>query len=889
MKYKGLKWFKCDLHMHTPMSKCFLNKEIKPSEYLDKVVEKGLEVIAITDHNTAGWIDELKIEAKKRNVTLFPGVELTVGDKKTHLLILFDIDKTDTDVEDFLIALGISRGEFSEENIFVNKTLDDVIKQCLEKDLLVIPSHVDNHSGLCELSNNSYKKIINSNLFKSVHISHEASNNNVNMNVSMYSEIDHPRKTDIVNMLVEINKNNLCKLTFSDNPDKDDNKKHGLDGIGEMYTWIKLKDNPDLKSLKQSLNIGSNRTKNIYTSKDIPYVVPNMWIESLSFKETKINKDEIKVCFSPQMTSIIGGRGTGKSTIISFIRGILKIDHKVKEMKNDFDIYFSSKTDGILTNNTEVILVCNLESEKYKIKLNISQRNEIILYKLNKENFEYEEVEEKDVILNRIREEIEIYSQKELFEIAHNTNNLLEIIDSDIKIIAEKKDEIIENENKFKVLYFRKNEIKKEKSEKIKIEEEISLDKRIISGLEQSNYKELLEKEIKYEQILNSFNSINEKLDQNIEVLKDLDNDMIIKKVIDEPEIQEIISKFNEFLKNKNLKKIISEIELEKVKFCDHFYKSHWVNQKNENLKEIEKIKSEIKDLDITTIFDRLKDNEKKLVEVDKKLEEEEEIEKEIENTLKTIEKLRKEIVECRKDYTTTILKNSDINIEIKDFRDEQSFENKIRSIIKRPSEFAEDIKVLVRFLFDGIIIRNKNNLIELITKVKNDESVEGISFTSRFKTIISNLTEEDMVNIHLIYPDDKLEIKYEGRVMKNLSPGQKTSIILSYLLSRANKTIILDQPEDDLDNKLIYKLIVKESVKNKEKRQIITVTHNANIPVNGETEWTIIMESTGKTIKVKEENTIDNTEIIEGICDIMEGGLSAFKLREDKYKINIK
>lgn len=61
--YVGLKWFKCDLHLHTPQSKCFIDN-CTPEEYIEKVKQEGLNVISITDHNSAGWIDKIKLSTK---------------------------------------------------------------------------------------------------------------------------------------------------------------------------------------------------------------------------------------------------------------------------------------------------------------------------------------------------------------------------------------------------------------------------------------------------------------------------------------------------------------------------------------------------------------------------------------------------------------------------------------------------------------------------------------------------------------------------------------------------------------------------------------------------------------------------------------------------------
>lgn len=890
MDYKGLKWFKCDLHLHTPKSLCFLDKSITPKQYLDKVIEKELKVIAITDHNTSGWINQLKEEAKDRGVTIFPGVELTVDNSQIHLLVLFDIDKTDVDIEDFLISIGITRAQFGQQNTFVSRTVQEVIKECLNKNLLVIPSHIDNFSGLSNLSNTAYKEIIKSNLLTGVQIVHQNSNKDSNITPDLYSDINYSKKSDVANLLTEVNQNNICKLTFSDNPDIGDKAKHGLNGIGEMYTWIKMKDNPDLESLKQALNMGKERVRNIYSSPDSPYRCPKFWIESLSFKETKINKNEINVAFSPQMTSIIGGRGTGKSSIISFVRGILRIESSIEKISAKMDTFFSNKKGGILKEETEISLICNLEGEKYKIDLKGALNKSLTFYKKNKKNKTFEIITEGEIVLDRIRNEIEIYSQKEIYEIAENTHSLLEIIDSDVKNIKEKKEEIEKLENVFKKIYLEMSELKKLDIDKAKILNEISLDKNIVSGLEKSNYKNLLEKEIENEEIYNQLILIEDQFEDKLDALNKLKSKISIKTT-NNLEIDKIVGEINNQLVISKLESIINQTEREQQIFYEKIFESNWYKEKEKNSKQIKiiKLKMSIDEIDVDSIFKRLKNNNENLIQLEKKLDIKNENQIQMDSSIKEIERLRKEIVELRKDYLLRTLKYSKISMKIKEFRDKTSFEAKLRKILKRESEFLEDINTLSNFLFTGKFLDKKVDLLKLIEEIKDNKEIKDIVLSTRFKTLISNLTEDDMASLYLLYPEDNLEITFERNIIRDLSAGQKTSIILNYLLARGEKTLILDQPEDDLDNKLIYSLVVQEAIKNKEKRQIVMVTHNANIPVNGDSEWTIVMEASGNEIKVKDEKTIDHKEIINNICDIMEGGIAAFKLRESKYKIGIK
>ncbi|MCW5198069.1 AAA family ATPase [Clostridium perfringens] len=143
-----------------------------------------------------------------------------------------------------------------------------------------------------------------------------------------------------------------------------------------------------------------------------------------------------------------------------------------------------------------------------------------------------------------------------------------------------------------------------------------------------------------------------------------------------------------------------------------------------------------------------------------------------------------------------------------------------------------------------------------------------------------------------MLLPEDEIKIQYkskksgEYKPIHNASAGQRTSAILTFILSDGVNPLILDQPEDDLDNHLIYSLIVEGLKASKENRQIIVVTHNANIPVNGDAELIISMNSSSKSIGVLEAGTLENEKIKSEICDVMEGGENAFIMRANRYGI---
>ncbi|MFH1965290.1 MAG: AAA family ATPase, partial [Acidobacteriota bacterium] len=156
-----------------------------------------------------------------------------------------------------------------------------------------------------------------------------------------------------------------------------------------------------------------------------------------------------------------------------------------------------------------------------------------------------------------------------------------------------------------------------------------------------------------------------------------------------------------------------------------------------------------------------------------------------------------------------------------------------------------------------------------------------------RFATHVGKLQPEAFDRLDLWFPEDSLEVQYsttaDGQGFRSIqegSPGQKTAALLAFLLSYGEAPLILDQPEDDLDNHLIYDLIVTQLREVKRHRQVILVTHNANIVVNGDAELVIALAARHGETQKECEGSLQEKLVRETICAVMEGGRKAFEQR---------
>ncbi len=180
----------------------------------------------------------------------------------------------------------------------------------------------------------------------------------------------------------------------------------------------------------------------------------------------------------------------------------------------------------------------------------------------------------------------------------------------------------------------------------------------------------------------------------------------------------------------------------------------------------------------------------------------------------------------------------------------------------------------------------------KLVTFVDDDDAPGMGAVLNRdpgqMMRLISHLSEtEGLYRLESEVADDELEITMfvEGspRSVAEMSKGQKATAILPLLLRPADYPLVLDQPEDDLDNRFIFETLIEKIDSLKRKRQLIFVTHNANIPVIGDAERVFVMGMNGpERATLRGTGTVDDMR--DEIVSLLEGGEKAFELRSRTY-----
>jgi hypothetical protein len=288
-----------------------------------------------------------------------------------------------------------------------------------------------------------------------------------------------------------------------------------------------------------------------------------------------------------------------------------------------------------------------------------------------------------------------------------------------------------------------------------------------------------------------------------------------------------------------------------------------------------------------------------------------EEIEAEATLSLCRLGDNRRDLTAQRKDFlSSTLARNLHVRIAVEPYgREAVAAEQSFREILGvTDGRFDSDILVLdeeghpsgglIANLYKGLprddasasCTAIEGRLDVLRDRLKKACRGENSDFGGHFKNYLSKeyLRRPELLDHLLAWsPMDGLRIEYsrkgDGKDFQPIgqgSPGQRAAALLAFFLAYGNEPIVLDQPEDDLDNHLIYDLVVQQLRESKRNRQVIIVTHNPNIVVNGDAEMLQALDFAGGQCRVTTRGCLQEKKVRDEVCRVMEGGRIAFERR---------
>lgn len=883
LKPNGANFYKADLHLHTPFDKQFTGKPSggEPEkkafirEYFNKAIEKNLGILAITEHNDASWIplyQEINKEEPFKSIILFPGVEIT-SKEGIHLLVLFNPKTLCKDIDSFLIKIGLEKNRIKNGGVVPSEKTYDEIISLIEKDYchmaddikhysaIAIAAHVDSENGLMKRENvNLYYK---NPCLISVQINHP------------YSSLKEGLKTILNGKDPNYGGKRVAVIESSD--------ARSLDDIGKNASYIKLS-SPTVEGLRQAFLDPDSRIRHheVYS--------PEEYSKILAMKVEGGYLNDLEIHFNENLNCIIGGKGTGKSTIIEVIRYALgkepKTDYASKQHQEIMDDVFQ------ISSKVTFIIYSSLYKKKYLVETIYNEKPVVRDFDSNEiiENFPS----------YTIMPSLDIYGQKEIYELSSDPRFQFSLLErfygDDIKELQEQEKEIVSK------LDFNKNDL-------IKTRKQLSETEGIISELPSLKekfkiYKQSdIEKEFKtkniYEKEKQIWDSLSIEFDENVDIFKELLNKTYFEDLIKDDfdyVNEDIFKSLNKKLKDidKSLKAKLREIinllnesqvtDLKKEWDGNYKAQNDDYNEKLRNIK-IDK-SSSFNPLDYTAL-------EKKIFSLEQK----EKVVKQLNKNYTELNKKRNELLVELKNTRTEIYRKQK---EVCDVKINKVLDGILKVEIKPEGRKDEFITLLQSYKtgvqknqFDKIINSSNFTVMEFSRALwkggDNLVSQFGISQTAAdniSRTISDNeIYEIETFNIPtqtIISLNVGDEYKDTGR----LSVGQRCTALLTMILLENKDPLIIDQPEDDLDKSFIFEDIVAKLRTQKEKRQFIVATHDSNISVLGDAELMVILKATNSGIIPADckMSSIDDNTIKKDVEMLLEGGKEAFEKRKNKY-----
>ncbi|MBP9539305.1 MAG: AAA family ATPase, partial [Leptotrichiaceae bacterium] len=793
----------------------------------------------------------LKKKANKENIFILPGVELSVNDGSNgiHCLIVFNPDEWlengNNYISQFIIESFAGKANYENENGRSNDNLITTIEKLnkYNKDYFIILAHVEQRSGFFEeLDGGRIQEFSKHKLFRK--------------NILAFQKVT---KYDL-SVWNQWFDNELPAFVEGSDPKK-------IDEIGKgEKSYIKIGDY-NFEAVKFAL-----QDKDFRVKKEKP-IIENGYIKSISFDGSSCKLDGQTIEFSSSMNNLVGVRGAGKSSIIEAIRYGLDLPFG----NNSIDISYKN----------ELVKQLLGSAGKITIKIKNSDGKEFTVDRVFNHALEIKlDGELRNLNTSLILKKPLYFGQKDLSNYRDDFENDLisKLIGDKTKDIEQKietkKQEIriqLENIKKYDNLENKKEEVNQKIEElNLKIEEfkkhniEEKLKKQIEFDKDNSNFTNIIKDLQDFRNDVNSFLSSYEdgKFFDNLKNYQSTENQDIFKelyKIID-------ISKQNFLDISNQLKQLLDSFK--NINSVNISFKDKYKAFKDEFLRIQREINlpNNLRADDFINYTKML--NSQKLMK--------NEIEKSFEKKLDNDNNLKKLLSELNELYRE----------EFKIIDEEVQKINESQESISIKSEFKANKNEFDKFLrniFGGSgLMKNDYDMLtsNYVDPIAIYEDFENISLGGNKLLLFRERFKDSLASMLTYKVPNKIDIFYNGKELAKHSLGQRASALIIFILTQKdNDVIIIDQPEDDLDNQTIYKEVIKELIKLKSKTQFIFATHNANIPVLGDCEQIVVCDYEEKKINI-EMGSIDNHNIQQKIINIMEGGKDAFNKRREIYNL---
>ncbi len=844
---------------------------------VEQAVEIGVSVLAITDHNDASGVAAFQEAAQHTNVTIFPGFELS-SSEGIHILCIYPPNADKNSLDRFLGEFRIRKTGPSAN--LSSEPFDKVLTMVEQQGGVAIAAHVTNAKGLFKaLEGQARINAWRAKDLLAIQIPGPVASlppevRPIVQNENPDYQRNHPADENLA--VAAINAKDVVKPSDLKDP--------------SATCWIKMSE-ITVEGLRQAfLDPGSRiRLNSDSTPDDHAELVSLTWEGGFL--------DGAAIRFNPNMNVLVGGRGTGKSTIIESLRYALGLE----PIGEEADKAHKGIVRQVLRSGTKVSLLVRCDRpapREYRIERTIP----------NPPVVREEDGNMSNLLPKEILPRVEVYGQHEISELTKSPEKLTRLLDrfverdhSSARRKADLRRELEKTRRSIVEVCTELQQIEERLAALPRLEETLERFREV--GLEDRlREKSLLVRE---ERVLNSMPERLQNFRECLDLLRQelpIDRVFLSERALRDLPGKKILAGGNDILESlsTNLDKLAGQLA-EALKQADEGIaeiRARWNECQEKVQADYEKILRELQKSAIDgQEFIRLR--------------------REIENLRPLgerkflLKRLEKELLERRR---MLLAEWEDIKAE--EFRSldraAQAVSKKLRPRVQVAVTAAGNRELLIRLLRDEIRGRLSEAL-AILARAENfslpqfvDSCRTGADAVHRTYKIppaqaqrLAEASAETLMHIEELELSPATTIQLNTapsgkppswQALEALSTGQKATAVLLLLLLESDAPLIVDQPEDDLDNRFITEGVVPRMREEKRRRQFVFSTHNANILVLGDAELIVGLTATGggdegnAYIDPKHIGSIDAHPVREMVEEILEGGKDAFERRRRKY-----
>jgi len=847
---------------------------------VDKAVDLGVSVLAITDHNDVSGVPAFQAAAEGRGVHVLPGFELESTDG-VHVLCIYPPETAQDRLERFLGEFGIR--DTTGSSGLCQKEFVDVLATVHEQGGISIAAHVTNDKGLLrQLTGQSRIRAWRSTDLLAIQIPGPVDDlPQADRDIVRNRNPDHQREQAAADDLAVAVVNAKDVVEATDLEDR------------AATCWIKMSE-VSVEGLRQAfLDPGSrirlNPPEGELEQDEHTELVAIAWEGGFL--------DGQAIHFNPNLNVLIGGRGTGKSTVVESIRAVLGLDPVGDEATQAHQ----GVVRHVLKSGTKVSLLARVHRpavREYRIERTIP--NPPIV---KDSDGEVSNLSPEDVL-----HRIEVFGQHEISELTRDGTKLTRLLD---RFLERDESLFRRKEDLRRKLEQNRRNLLDTRGEMERIDDRLDA----LPGIEETlkKYREAgLEDRLKEQSLIvreeRLLASIPGRVAPFRECLSTVEGEVPIDRVFLSPKAledlpgREILEGLNPVLErlDRDIIRIRDELAAALQRFDEGVSKvrAEWDARRKEVQAEYEKILRELQ---------KSRVDGEEFIRLRKQIEE-----------LRPLRERRDQVGRLEREHAdkrARLLADWE-DLKAEEFRRLDRAAKKVRQALKgrvqvevRASGDREELFRLLRDEVGGRLseaieaLRGKADLSlpafvaacrsgsDALSRAYGMTPAQASRLAEADREVLMKVEELDLPATTSIQLNTAAaEEPPAWQPLEELSKGQKATAVLLLLLLESDAPLIVDQPEDDLDNRFITEGVVPRMREEKQRRQFLFSTHNANIPVLGDAELIVGLSATGEADQGRARidpihmGSIDAQPVRELVEEILEGGKDAFERRRRKY-----